>query len=203
MPRIRAADRFRPRGRADGGSWLAGVGVSDGSCGDRSEGSIGTPVRDDHPRRVPARGGSHRRFAPVGSPGDAAGPSSAGGLHAVPFHTPTGLADGLGLESGLGPNRSLRPGRLSAALGPPFPGIGRRLGCNTHHADTQTWEVKLDGVLAVERHFRAETKPESSSGPLRADESGNSRSNSDRLGGWASIRSHAMQCWSQTKGQVG
>lgn len=46
------------------------------------------------------------------------------------FLMPTGLADGLGLESGLGSHDPFAPAACSAALVPPLPTIGRRLGCN-------------------------------------------------------------------------
>jgi len=45
------------------------------------------------------------------------------------FHMPTGLADGLGLESGPGSTDPCAPAAdLSAAVVPPFPAVWRRLG---------------------------------------------------------------------------
>lgn len=51
----------------------------------------------------------------------------------VLFHVPAGLADGLGLESGLEPTDSFAPAATldsKAAVGSPLPGVNRGLGCN-------------------------------------------------------------------------
>jgi len=53
----------------------------------------------------------------------------SGELIVMHFHTPTGLADGLGPESGPGSTDPCAPAAdLSAAVVPPFPAVWRRLG---------------------------------------------------------------------------